>query len=154
MKTLRTPIAPIAAGAIVALGAAPAQAAGLPQLDISTFPTQLFWLTVSFGLLYGLMSRVTLPRVDRLISERDATVASNLEEAERLRREAKIMAAQCEQRIAKARHQAEAMAEATHVDGEERIRVALAAAAARNTAAGRASSANDRTAALSLSATR
>ena len=34
-----------------------------PPLDTSTFPSQLFWLVVFFGLLYLLMSKVALPRL-------------------------------------------------------------------------------------------
>jgi len=32
--------------------------AGLPQLDIATWPSQLFWLVVTFGVGYIIMSRV------------------------------------------------------------------------------------------------
>jgi len=40
----------------------PVQAAGLPQLDIATFPSQLIWLVITFAALFILMSRVSLPK--------------------------------------------------------------------------------------------
>ena len=32
--------------------------AGLPQMDITTFPSQLFWLVITFAILYIFMWRV------------------------------------------------------------------------------------------------
>ena len=37
--------------------AAGGEAKGLPQLDITTWPNQLFWLVVTFGIGYVIMSK-------------------------------------------------------------------------------------------------
>ncbi len=42
----------------------------MPQLDVETFPSQMFWLAVTFILLYLLMSRVGLPRLSAAIEAR------------------------------------------------------------------------------------
>ena len=42
---------------------APAEHAGLPQMDVGTFPSQIFWLVVTFGLLFLVLSRMTLPMI-------------------------------------------------------------------------------------------
>ena len=43
-----------------------------PPLDPGTFAPQLFWLAISFGLLYSLLKRFALPRVAAVIDERDS----------------------------------------------------------------------------------
>ena len=39
-------------------------------LDPATFPGQLLWLAITFGLLYVLVRRVVLPRAGSVIEER------------------------------------------------------------------------------------
>lgn len=61
---------------------------GLPQLDASTFPSQLFWLVVSFLVLYWLLSRKVLPQVGEILESRQARIAADLDRAAALRHEA------------------------------------------------------------------
>ena len=42
----------------------------MPQLDLSTFPSQLFWLAVVFIVLYVLMARLGLPKIGTVLAER------------------------------------------------------------------------------------
>jgi F-type H+-transporting ATPase subunit b len=60
----------------------------MPQLEIADFLPQLFWLAVSFILLYVLMSRLALPKVATVLAERDRQIEEDLARAERLKREA------------------------------------------------------------------
>lgn len=62
--------------------------AGLPQLDVSTFPSQIFWLIVAFGTLYYLMTRKALPRLTDILEARQERIASDLDRAATLRAEA------------------------------------------------------------------
>jgi F-type H+-transporting ATPase subunit b len=50
----------------------------MPQLDISTWPPQLFWLAISFGLLYFVVSRLIIPRTGGVIEQRKHTIESDL----------------------------------------------------------------------------
>ena len=59
----------------------------MPQFDVSSFPTQLIWLVISFVLLYVLMSRVALPRIGQVLEERQEKIDDNLDTAEQLRAE-------------------------------------------------------------------
>lgn len=101
-----------APGTVVAASADPADAAGaaaqggLPQLDVTTFPTQLFWLAVSFTLLYVLLSRVTLPRVRRLVKNREERIAGDIEAADALAAEAAELAALSARRLQAAKAEA------------------------------------------------
>ena len=60
----------------------------MPQLDISTFVPQIFWLAVSFAVLYVLMSRVALPRMTAILEMRAGRIEGDLKEARRLKAEA------------------------------------------------------------------
>ncbi|HEU5047031.1 MAG TPA: hypothetical protein VFT64_04225 [Rickettsiales bacterium] len=60
----------------------------MPQLDPSSFPSQLFWLTVFFVSLYIVLARFLLPRVQSVIEVRASTIGSDVEQAERLQSEA------------------------------------------------------------------
>jgi F-type H+-transporting ATPase subunit b len=60
----------------------------MPQLDAGAWPTQLFWLAVTFIILLLLMWKVALPRVGGVIEERRRRIEDDLARAEELRREA------------------------------------------------------------------
>lgn len=65
--------------------AAPATAraagAGLPQLDISTWPSQLFWLVVLFAAGYIIMAKLVTPRIGAVLEERRAKLDDDLGKA-------------------------------------------------------------------------
>lgn len=71
-----------------AAGHAAESAGGMPQLDISTFPNQIFWLAVSLVLIYLILSRIVLPRVESVLSERQGTITGDLSAAEELKQKA------------------------------------------------------------------
>ena len=60
---------------------AQAAGAGLPQLDISTWPSQLFWLVVVFTAGYILMAKVVTPRIGTVLEERRAKLDDDLGKA-------------------------------------------------------------------------
>ncbi len=74
--------------AIAAGDAAEAEGGGLPQLDVSTYPSQIFWLLLSFAVLYYLLTRKGLPRVAEILEARQDRIAADLDRAARLREEA------------------------------------------------------------------
>lgn len=62
--------------------------AGLPQLDPSTYASQVFWLVVMFAVLYLVFSRRVLPAISSTLENRREHVDSGFAEAERLQKEA------------------------------------------------------------------
>ena len=50
----------------------------MPQLEITTYPSQIFWLVVSFIILYLIMSRVIIPKISSLIKSRDSEIKNKI----------------------------------------------------------------------------
>lgn len=98
---------------ILALGfAGPAFAASsFPPFVASTFPGQLFWLLITFGAVYLLMSRVALPRVASVLDERRTAIDSALKAADDAQKAAEASATELEQNLAKAKANAQAIAQ-------------------------------------------
>lgn len=80
----------------------------MPQLDPSSFPSQLFWLAITFYVLYWLMSEKVLPRIAEVLEERSERISNDLEQAEALKKNAEEVMAAYEQELAQARGQAQA----------------------------------------------
>ncbi|MDQ0470497.1 F0F1 ATP synthase subunit B [Labrys wisconsinensis] len=85
-----------------------------PPFESGTFPSQLVWLAIAFGLLYILMSKVALPRVAEILKTRGDSIASDLAAAQRMKAESDAAAAAHEQSLAQARGEAQAIAGRTH----------------------------------------
>ena len=78
----------------------------MPQLDTTWFASQIFWLIIAFVTLYWLLSRKALPRLAEILEARQDRIAADLDEAERLRREAEEALASYQQAIARAQEEA------------------------------------------------
>ena len=92
--------------------------AGLPQLDISTWPSQLFWLVVLFTAGYILMARFVTPRIGSVLEERRAKLDEDLNKARSASEDAARIRAEYEADLDAARSSAaetakQAAAEAT-----------------------------------------
>lgn len=61
-----------------------ASSGGLPQFDPTWFASQVFWLAVSFALLYFIFAKKTLPDISGVIENRKNHIQSDLETAEKL----------------------------------------------------------------------
>ena len=91
--------------------------AAFPPFDARTFAGQLFWLALTFGALYWLMSRVALPRVGAILDERAATIASDLDGAAQMQAKAEETAQAYEKALAEARGNAQSIAQAAREAG-------------------------------------
>jgi len=80
---------------------------GFPPFQQDTFATQLFWLAITFILLYVVMSRIALPRVASIIDARRAKVEGDLAEANKLKAGADDAMAAYEKSLAEARGRAQ-----------------------------------------------
>ncbi|MEO1475323.1 MAG: hypothetical protein AAFS13_02990 [Pseudomonadota bacterium] len=93
--------------------ASDAEASGFPPFEQWHYPSQLFWLFLTFGGLYLAMSRIVLPRLSNNLERRSDTIADDLDEAAKLNEQAEEAKKELELNLAKARSGArETVAEA------------------------------------------
>lgn len=85
---------------------AAASSGGLPQFDPTWFPSQLFWLAVTFFVLYLFFSKKTLPEISSVIENRRNHIRSDLDMAEKLTADAEAVQAAYENGLQSARDQA------------------------------------------------
>ena len=83
-----------------------------PPFDSSTFPSQLFWFVIAFGFLYWYMSTRALPQIGKVIENRRARIARDLDDATAMQQKADAAAAAHEKTLADARAKAQATAQA------------------------------------------
>lgn len=87
--------------------------AAFPPFNAETFAPQLFWLVLTFGVLYLVMSRIALPKIGEVIEERQERIQRDLDAAERLKDETDQAIASYEQALGDARANASAIASET-----------------------------------------
>lgn len=76
---------------------------GLPQLNVHTYPSQIFWLLISFVVLYTAFSKSVLPTIGGVVDARDGMIKGNLDEAQRLKDQAENIRSSYEKNLEIAR---------------------------------------------------
>ncbi|MEQ1866612.1 MAG: ATP F0F1 synthase subunit B [Micropepsaceae bacterium] len=101
---------------------------GLPQLDTTTFAGQLFWLVISFAVLYFVISRVAAPKISGVIADRAGRIKGDLDQAAQAKRNSDAAIANYEKALTDARTAASKM-------GDDLRKTVQAEADAKNAAA-------------------
>jgi F-type H+-transporting ATPase subunit b len=82
----------------------------MPQIDqIDTYLSQVFWLVISFAILYVVMWKAALPRVADVLRERRERIDNDIERAEKLKTEAEAVLEAYQATVAKAQAEAQAI---------------------------------------------
>lgn len=85
----------------------------MPQLDVNTWPPQLFWLAVTFLVLYFIISKIVIPRTGGVIEGRKNQIDSDLAAAQRFKADTDKAVAEYEKSLADARGKAHGIAQET-----------------------------------------
>ena len=62
-----------------------AESGGMPQLDPEFWISQIFWLILTFGILYLVLSKLILPKISANLELRKSQIQENIEAAEKQR---------------------------------------------------------------------
>ena len=81
-------------------------AEGMPQFNAASFPSQLFWLVVTFVLLYVCITFLILPRIRDNIRLRKNKIANDIERTELLKEQIEKTVQDYDAKIQHARNQA------------------------------------------------
>jgi len=70
-----------------------AESGGMPQLNPEFWLSQIFWLTLTFGILYVFLSKIILPKISANLESRKSEIQENIEAAEsqRQKSESKLL---------------------------------------------------------------
>ncbi len=80
----------------------------MPQFEPSAFASQLVWLAIIFAFLYFAVVRPTLPKVGRVIDEREGKVSADLDAATSAKGEADSIRSRYDEAMVEARRKAQA----------------------------------------------
>lgn len=80
----------------------------MPQLDLSTFASQAFWMVLSFCLLWILLSIFVTPKIADVLEQRKRKIDDYIRKAEKLNQQAKASLAKYEQALNEAKQKAAA----------------------------------------------
>ncbi|MFA7428865.1 MAG: F0F1 ATP synthase subunit B' [Rhodospirillaceae bacterium] len=81
----------------------------MPQFDPASFASQLFWLAVTFVVLYIVVSRFAIPRIGEVLEQRQKMVDDDLDRAQQFKAETDEAIKTYEKALAGARAQAHDM---------------------------------------------
>ena len=135
MSTLKTAAAVATASLVAGIGslahAAGDSEPGLPQLKVDSWPSQLFWLTVVFGIGYIFMARVVTPRIGSVLEERRTRLDDDLTRAREASAEAAQTRTEYEASLDEARSDAAEFARKAAADAQAKADAAEAKAGKR-----------------------
>lgn len=128
MRLVTSSLSSVLALSSMALAAAPAEDAahggesggGLPQLNVETYASQIFWLVITFLILYFLCAKVFLPRLGGIIEERRNRIADDFDQASEFKKQAEDAETAYKKALADARARAAQIAAETkaQIDAE------------------------------------
>ena len=83
-----------------------AESGGMPQLNPEFWISQIFWLTITFGILYIVLSKLILPKISDNLEVRKLQIVENIEAAEKQREQSELNIAEYEKIVKNSRDEA------------------------------------------------
>jgi len=83
-----------------------AEEVGMPQLDTEFWLSQIFWLTITFSILFLLLSKLILPKISANLETRKSLILENISTAEKKREESELKIKEYNEIIEKSKNEA------------------------------------------------
>ena len=83
-----------------------AESGGMPQLNPEFWISQIFWLIITFGILYFTLSKFILPKISSNLELRKSQIQENIEAAEKQRESSEVKLKEYDQIILKSKIEA------------------------------------------------
>ena len=83
-----------------------AESGGMPQLNPEFWISQIFWLTLTFGILYIVLSKLILPKISANLESRKSLIQENIEAAELQRKDSETKLKDYENIVSKSKIEA------------------------------------------------
>jgi len=83
-----------------------AESGGMPQLNPEFWISQIFWLTLTFGTLYVVLSKLILPKISDNLESRKSQILENIEAAEKQRENSEEKLKEYEEIVSKSKIEA------------------------------------------------
>ena len=83
-----------------------AESGGMPQLNPEFWISQIFWLTLTFGILYIILSKLILPKISDNLESRKSQILENIEAAEKQRENSEEKLKEYEEIVSKSKMEA------------------------------------------------
>ena len=91
---------------LFSLEAFAAESGGMPQLNPEFWISQIFWLTLTFGILYIVLSKLILPKISDNLESRKSQILENIEAAEKQRQNSEEKLKEYEEIVSKSKIEA------------------------------------------------
>jgi F-type H+-transporting ATPase subunit b len=91
---------------LISMEAFAAENVGMPQLNPEFWVSQIFWLTITFGTLYVVLSKLILPKISANLEIRKSQILENIGAAEKQREESELKIAEYEKTVQNSRKEA------------------------------------------------
>ena len=86
-----------------------AESKGMPQLNPEFWISQIFWLTLTFGILYVILSKFILPKISANLESRKTQISDNIEAADKQRAESELKLKEYDKIISKTKIEAKSI---------------------------------------------
>ena len=100
-------------------------AVGMPQLDFSTFPNQIFWLIIFCVILFAIVKLFIIPRMEDIFANRRKIIDGNVAKAEEIRLRVSEIEKQIEEELHKAKAQCDDIMSTSGNNIKEQMSIAL-----------------------------
>ena len=86
-----------------------AESGGMPQLNPEFWISQIFWLILTFGTMYVVLSKFILPKISNNLESRKSQILENIEAAEKQREDSEAKLKKYDEILLKSKSEAKTM---------------------------------------------